>query len=108
MAEFELHKNDAGQFHFSLKSEGHTLLSSEQYTTKASALNGIESVRKNAVENKRYIMATAKSGKPYFNLTASNGQIIGTSVMHADEAACRTAQAKTAALAPSAGIIEES
>lgn len=43
---FELTQSNDGQFHFSLKSENGTLVKSEAYTTKAAALNGIESVKK--------------------------------------------------------------
>ena len=49
MATFELSKTEVGQFNFSLRGEEEkTLLRSEQYTSKSSAQNGIESIRKNA------------------------------------------------------------
>ncbi len=48
-AKFELKKSKSGQYHFSLKaSNGQVVASSEMYKSKASALNGIESVRTNA------------------------------------------------------------
>ncbi len=46
---FELKKAKDGQFHFNLlATNGQVILSSEMYKAKDSALNGIESVQKNA------------------------------------------------------------
>ncbi|HEU5144202.1 MAG TPA: DUF1508 domain-containing protein [Dermatophilaceae bacterium] len=46
---FELYKDSAGKFRFRLKaSNGQVIATGEAYETKASALKGIESVRKNA------------------------------------------------------------
>jgi len=46
---FELKKAKDGQFHFNLlATNGQVILSSEMYKAKDSALNGIESVRKNS------------------------------------------------------------
>lgn len=61
--------------------EGKVIVKSENYKVRASALNGIKSVKKNASSEKRYERKTAKNGKAYFNLKATNGQIIGTSPM---------------------------
>lgn len=72
-----------GEFQFNLKAgNGEIILSSEGYTAKASCLNGIESVRKNAPDDNRYERKEAKNGKFFFNLKAANGQIIGTSEMY--------------------------
>jgi uncharacterized protein YegP (UPF0339 family) len=46
---FVMFQDKAGQFRFRLKARnGEIIAASEGYTTKASCLNGIESVRKNA------------------------------------------------------------
>jgi uncharacterized protein YegP (UPF0339 family) len=46
---FELYKDAAGKFRFRLKaSNGQVIATGEAYESKASALNGIESIRKNA------------------------------------------------------------
>lgn len=46
---FELFTDKGGKFRFNLKaSNGQVIASSEGYESKAAALNGIESVRKNA------------------------------------------------------------
>ena len=50
-AEFELKKTANGQFHFNLKAgNGEIIATSEMYGSKASAENGIESVKKNAAD----------------------------------------------------------
>jgi len=85
---FELKTAKNGQFFFNLKaSNGQVILSSEMYKAKASALNGIESVKKNASDARRYAKLTAKSGKFYFTLRAGNSQVIGNSEMYESEAA---------------------
>ncbi|MNT96119.1 hypothetical protein D3C72_2381320 [compost metagenome] len=58
------------------------ILSSEGYTTKANCLNGVESVKKNAQDDNKFDRKTSTNGKHYFNLKATNGQIIGTSEMY--------------------------
>jgi len=46
---FELYTDKSGKFRFRLKaSNGQIIAASEAYNSKASALNGIESVKKNA------------------------------------------------------------
>ncbi|PID48032.1 MAG: hypothetical protein CR967_01860 [Proteobacteria bacterium] len=83
-----LRKSDAKEpftFVF-LDDEGKTLIKSENYTQKASAKNGIESVRKNCLEDKRYEFKEAKSGKLFFNIKSTNGQVVGTSGFFDDKA----------------------
>lgn len=81
-AHFDLRKNDQGQFHFSLRNgDGSVLLTSENYVSKASAENGIASVKKNSVVADRFEKLVASDGRAYFNLRAANHQIVGTSPM---------------------------
>lgn len=48
---FELYTDPAGKFRFRLKaSNGQVIASSQGYTTKRSAVEGIESVKKHAAE----------------------------------------------------------
>jgi uncharacterized protein YegP (UPF0339 family) len=84
---FELSKSSDGQFRFVLKADNaETILNSELYKAKASADNGIASVQANCSNDDRYERKTAANGKAFFNLKASNGQVIGTSQMYATEA----------------------
>jgi uncharacterized protein YegP (UPF0339 family) len=49
VGKFEIIKDQRGEYRFHLKAgNGEIIASSEGYKTKASALNGIESVQKNA------------------------------------------------------------
>ena len=77
---FDLKKNDSGKYMFNLKAgNGQIILTSQLYESKSSALNGIESVRKNAGDDARYERKTTSGGEPFFVLTATNGQTIGKS-----------------------------
>ncbi|MGG7643544.1 YegP family protein [Rhodovulum sp. YNF3179] len=77
---FELYTDKAGEFRFRLKAgNGQIILASEGYKQKASAENGIESVRKNAADDARFDRTETKNGKFRFNLKSTNGQVIGTS-----------------------------
>lgn len=77
---FELYRDKAGEYRFRLKAgNGENILGSEGYKQKASAENGIASVRKNAVDDARYERKETAAGKFMFNLKASNGQVIGSS-----------------------------
>ena len=77
---FEIYTDKAGEYRFRLKAgNGQVILASEGYKQKASALNGIESVRKNSADDTRFERTETKNGKPRFNLKAGNGQVIGTS-----------------------------
>jgi len=48
-AKFVLKKGSSGKFHFNLQAaNGQVIATSETYESKAAAINGIESVKKNA------------------------------------------------------------
>lgn len=82
-------KRSGAQFMFNLKSAGNgeVVLTSELYTAKQSAQNGIASVKANAPYDSRYRKLTAKNGLPYFTLTGGNGETIGTSETYSTTAA---------------------
>jgi uncharacterized protein YegP (UPF0339 family) len=88
MGSFLITKRANGEFQFVLKAgNGQVILASEGYTTKAACDNGIESVKKNSQDDARFDRLESKNGKPYFNLKATNGQIIGSSEMYESVAA---------------------
>ena len=108
MATFELKRNEQYQFHFVLMNQDDkSILRSEQYTSKASAQNGIESVRKNADVNERYELKENISGKFYFNLKAVNGLIIGSSSMYASAQLRDDAVEENKKNAKMAGVVED-
>lgn len=77
---FELKTAKDGQTYWNLKAGNHeTILTSEMYTTRAAAENGIASVQTNCVEESRFDRREQTNGKPYFVLKAGNGQEIGRS-----------------------------
>lgn len=83
MGKFEIYNDKRGEFRFKLKSSnGQTILTGEGYKAKAGCTNGIESVRKNSADDGRFERLVSKGGSPYFNLKASNGQVIGNSQMY--------------------------
>jgi hypothetical protein len=105
---FELYKDKAGEYRFRLKAgNGEIILASEGYKQKASAKNGIESVRKNAPLDERYERKKTKSGKPMFNLRASNGQVIGVSESYSGEAARDNGIASVKSNAPKAKLDDQ-
>ncbi|AOE82831.1 YegP family protein [Pseudomonas sp. TCU-HL1] len=106
---FHLKKANDGQFHFNLNAgNGETILTSELYKAKDSALNGIDSVRKNAVRDGAFESKTASNGKFYFVLKATNGQVIGQSQMYASAASASAGIDSVKNNAPGATLNDES
>lgn len=87
MAKFEVYQSGKkDEFRFRLKADnGQIILSSEGYTSKASCLNGIESVKKNAADSKRITKTKTPTKMFRFAVTAANSQIIGTSQNYKSE-----------------------
>ena len=104
---FELYKDKAGEFRFRLKAaNGQNILASEGYSQKASAKNGIESVKKNSQNPDRFICKTSDSGKITFSLTATNGQVIGVSQSYESESGCDNGMKSVAESAPGAETVD--
>ncbi len=104
---YEVSKNELGEFRFVLKAaNAEVILRSQQYTSKASAMNGVTSVQTNATDDARYQLATANDGRFYFNLLAGNAQVIGTSQMYASESARATGIASVKANGPTDDVRE--
>ena len=87
MAKFEVYQSGKkNEFRFRLKADnGQIILSSEGYTSKPACMNGIESVKKNSAETKRFTKTTTPGNMFRFALTAANSQIIGTSQNYKSE-----------------------
>jgi uncharacterized protein len=104
---FELKKSKNDKYFFSLLAgNGQKILASEMYETKASAVNGIESVKKNAPDDSRYDRLEGKDGSPYFTLKAGNGQVIGASEMYSSASARDNGIASCKANAPGAATVD--
>ena len=81
---FKLSQGKSGKFHFTLHAKNQqVVLTSESYASRAAAMGGIKSVKRNAANRASFETRTAKNGKSYFVLVAKNGEIIGQSQMYA-------------------------
>ena len=108
MGKFVITTRKNGEFQYNLKAtNGQVILTSEGYTTKSACLNGVESVKKNACDESRFEKKVAKNGKPFFNLKASNGQVIGASQMYAAEKTMLAGIASVMRNAPDAAVVDE-
>lgn len=107
-AKYELKKAKDGQFHFNLlAANSQVILSSELYKARDSALNGIESVRKNSQREGAFETRTSGNDKHYFVLKATNGQIVGQSQMYASAASCKGGIESVQKNAPSAPVDDQ-
>lgn len=107
MGKFVISKRTNGEFQFNLKAgNGQVILTSEGYTTRAACDNGIASVKKNAAADANYDRKTSSNGKPFFNLKAGNGQIIGKSELYESEAARENGIESVKKNGPDAEVVE--
>ena len=95
-AKFVLKKGTTGKFRFNLvATNGQVIATSEAYETRAKAMAGIESVRKNAA-NAVLVDGTAPAAKPAAKATTAR-KSPGTKAAPAKKAPAKKAPAKTAA-----------
>lgn len=82
---YELSRSADGQYRFVLKAANdETVLVSERYKAKQSALDGIASCQVNSATDARFRRLLAQDGRPYFVLKATNGRVIGSSQMYSE------------------------
>ena len=85
---YEITKTQNGKVLFNLKAtNGQVILTSQMYENKDSALAGIESVKVNGSNDAQFERKVASNGQAYFNLKATNGQVIGKSETYKTTAA---------------------
>ncbi|MDX2006450.1 MAG: YegP family protein [Meiothermus sp.] len=98
-----------GQFMFNLLSGNHqVILTSELYKSHASAVDGIESVKKNATNAERFERRTSSNGSPYFVLKAANGLEIGRSELYTSDAGMENGIESVMKNAPEAEVRDDS
>lgn len=103
-ASFDVKTTANKQFMFNLRAgNNEVILTSETYTTKDSALVGIESVRTNSQIDERYEKKESGS-QYYFTLRAGNNKTIGRSEMYTSSAACDKGIASVKNNAPKAPV----
>lgn len=104
---FEIKTSAGGQFMFNLKAgNGEVILTSQHYENKTNCENGIASVKANALDDGQFDRKDAKDGQFYFNLTATNGQVIGKSEMYKAIASRDNGIESVKKNAPEAPIVE--
>ena len=123
MGKFVVKNAKNGGFVFNLKAgNGEVIATSEVYTTEGAALNGIESVRKNAVEakledqtvadfapvtNPKFEVYKDKAGEFRYRLKARNGEIILSGEGYKAKASCLNGIDSIRRNAPDAPIVKE-
>lgn len=105
-ARFDVFQGADLRFYFDLHAKnGAIVLQSQGYTTEASALNGAFSVQENGIVAARYQVLQAVDGRWYFNLLASNGQVIATSQTYATKSGAQSGRDSMIALLPQVQIL---
>jgi uncharacterized protein YegP (UPF0339 family) len=106
-AKFEIKAGRTGKFRFNLKaSNGQVILTSEAYETRGAASKGIQSVKKNAGNDKRFERKTAKDGSAYFVMKAANGEPIGKSEMYKTARSMENGIVSVGKNAPEAPVVD--
>jgi uncharacterized protein YegP (UPF0339 family) len=105
---FVVFKGKDGQSYFKLlAANSQAILASEGYKTPKACANGIESVRKNSQDPKKFECRTAKDGRQYFVLKATNGQEIGRSQMYKSDSGCKNGMKSVANNAAGAAVVQQ-
>ena len=116
-------KEGKGGFRFNLKAgNGEIIATSQDYASEDSCMNGIESVRKNAVEakledqtvadfapvtNPKFEVYKDKAGEFRFRLKARNGEIILTGESYKAKASCLNGIDSIRRNAPDSPVVKE-
>ena len=108
MAKFEIFLSEKdNQYYFHLKADnGEIILASEGYTEKSNARHGIESVKKNAPNKRQYEIVWTADRQYWFNLLATNGQVIGVSESYVDLNNMNEGAARVESYAPKAEVVD--
>ncbi len=121
MGKFVVRETSTG-IKFDLKAtNGQVIATSEVYSSKASCLKGIESVRNNcigevedqtvepvvAVKHPKFEMYQDKAGEYRFRLKAKNGEVIATSEGYTTKTSCENGIESVKKNAPEAEVVEE-
>lgn len=108
MGIFVMSERKNGDHQFVLKAEnGQVILVSQGYSSRDGCLNGIESVKRNAQHEEMFERLDSSDGRFYFNLKATNGQVIGNSQMYQGLSGVTAGIHSVMANAPGARIMEE-
>jgi uncharacterized protein YegP (UPF0339 family) len=102
---FSVFQGKDGQFYFKLVARnGEPILASEGYTNKTSCMDGIKSVKNNAVRDEHFKRLIATNGEFYFTLIAGNNEVIGKSETYKTQQGGNTGIEAVKSVAPNAPV----
>jgi uncharacterized protein YegP (UPF0339 family) len=105
-ARVEFLQGTSGQFRFNVHARnGQIVLSSEQYTTEAAAVNGAVAVQTVGSDAAAYTLQQNASKGWYFTVKADNGQIIGVSQQYTTKSAAQSAITSMKSFLPDVAIL---
>lgn len=117
MHKFKILKNEKGAFRIQFVYNSEVMVWSENYTSKASAQNCIESIKKNAPEaavvdltkdetgsGYRFEIDEAKNGETFVRFRASNGEIMVRSETYSSKSSAKNCAASIQKNAPDAPV----
>ena len=123
MGKFVVKTTKSGAYVFNLNAgNGEVIATSESYSSEATCLAGVESVRKNAVAakledqtvagfetvtNPKFEVYTDKAGEYRFRLKARNGEIIAVGEGYKAKASCLNGIESIRKNAPEAEVVKE-
>jgi hypothetical protein len=91
-ARFVVFEGHDGRFFFHLRARnGEIVLQSQGYKTEAAALNGTFSVATSGLDLANYELLPSGQNGFYFNVKATNGQVVGTSEVYSTQSNARRA-----------------
>lgn len=102
-------KRTGNQFFFGLQAAGNSgiIMTSQRYTRRASALEGIAAVKMCASHASQFRRQRSTRGESYFVLRAANGEVIGTSDMYSSAGAREAGIAAVQTHAPEASVDDQ-
>ncbi len=105
-AHLEVAQGATGDYHFNFHAaNGQIVLTSESYTTEAAAFDGALSVQSNGATSASYTLTHNAGSGYYFNVIATNGQVIGTSQQYTTKASAEAGITALIALLPKISVI---
>lgn len=104
-SKFQIKQAKNGKLFFNLVAHnGEVILTSQMYSSKATAKKGIASVQSNAADIDQYESKTNKAGEHYFALMAKNNKVIGQSQGYAAASGMKKGIKSVSTNAPKAKI----
>lgn len=87
MGRYEIKKSSNGNYYYTLKAPNHeTVVVGEQLTNYNDVKSAIQQSMSSSSRADKIIKRLSSSGKPYFNLVAENGAILGSSQLYSSDA----------------------